>query len=401
MIFKKSLQFRDLSEGSGFYCCMKPLVCLILINFLWVAPSFGYTRKANPGPWGELTVSNIYLEAPDSVIDVSGKPDPVPRWTFPNSSATLVKDLLIKSGVDLALVERLISSDHLKISGSEIVIYPKLEDLLQIKGVVRDKLYTEISKYPQNDYYTDPVFILSGDVEEWLSEASLNANQKDVVRQMVWHRGNALVFSNVGILLSYAQNNEEIKNTLRAITRCMSLVVTKKFPLKPEQREVFMNYWIGNQAESPRMTFIKSVSKEKDLNDNIDIMHFLPAIMRERLYTFPSIKDGAKGRLPDCHWTSLNFFNLSPRDYYRNTSMAAIQLTQAYNQVSAPYQFGDVLCFTDNGEGLHTCVYIADNIVLTKNGENILAPWVLLTLEDVSKIYKRSATTQIQGYRLK
>jgi hypothetical protein len=380
---------------------MKPLVCLILINFLWVAPSFGYTRKANPGPWGELTVSNIYLEAPDSVIDVSGKPDPVPRWTFPNSSATLVKDLLIKSGVDLALVERLISSDHLKISGSEIVIYPKLEDLLQIKGVVRDKLYTEISKYPQNDYYTDPVFILSGDVEEWLSEASLNANQKDVVRQMVWRRGDALVFSNVGILLSYAQNNEEIKNTLRAITRCMSLVVTKKFPLKPEQREVFLNYWIGNQAESPRMTFIKSVSKEKDLNDNIDIMHFLPAIMRERLYTFPSIKDGAKGRLPDCHWTSLNFFNLSPRDYYRNTSMATIQLTQAYNQVSAPYQFGDVLCFTDNGEGLHTCVYIADNIVLTKNGENILAPWVLLTLEDVSKIYKRSATTQIQGYRLK
>ncbi len=380
---------------------MKSLVCLILINFLWVAPVFGYTRKANPGPWGELTVSNIYLEAPDSVIDVAGKPDPVPRWTFPNSSATLVKDLLIKSGVDLALVERLISSDHLKISGAEIVIYPKLEDLLQIKGVVRDRLYAEISKYPQNEYYTDPVFILSGDVEEWLLETTLNANQKDLVRQLVWRRGDALVFSNVGILLSYAQNNEEIKNTLRTITRCMSLVVTHKFPLKPEQREVFLNYWIGNQAESPRMTFVKSVSKEKDLNDNIDIMHFLPVIMRERLYTFPSIKDGAKGRLPDCHWTSLNFFNLSPRDYYRNTSMAAIQLTQAYNQVSAPYQFGDVLCFTDNGEGLHTCVYIADNIVLTKNGENILAPWVLLTLEDVSKIYKRSPTTQSQAYRLK
>jgi hypothetical protein len=380
---------------------MKSLVCLILINFLWVAPVFGYTRKANPGPWGELTVSNIYLEAPDSVIDVAGKPDPVPRWIFPNSSTTLVKDLLIKSGVNLALVERLTSSDYLKISGTEIVIYPKLEDLLQIKGIVRDKLYTEISKYPQNEYYADPVFILSGDVEEWLLETTLNANQKDLVRQLVWRRGDALVFSNVGILLSYAQNNEEIKNTLRAITRCMSLVVTKKFPLKSEQREVFLNYWIGNQAESPRMTFIKSVSKEKDLNDNIDIMHFLPAIMRERLYTFPSIKDGAKGRLPDCHWTSLNFFNLSPRDYYRNTSMAAIQLTQAYNQVSAPYQFGDVLCFTDNGEGLHTCVYIADNIVLTKNGENILAPWVLLTLEDVSKIYKRSPTTQIQGYRLK
>ncbi len=380
---------------------MNSVVCLILINFLWVAPLFGYTRQANPGPWGELVISNIYLEAPDSVIDIAGKPDPVPRWTFPGLSVSMVKDLLIQSGVDLTLVERLTSSTQLKSSGAEIVIYPKLEDLLQIKGAVRDKLYTEIAKYPQNDYYTDPVFILSGDVEEWLVEATLNANQKDVVRQLVWHRGNALVFSNVGVLLGYAQNGEEIKNTLRAITRCMSLVVSKKFPLKQDQREAFLRYWIGNQPESPRMTFIKAISRETDINDTVDIMHFLPVIMREKLYTFPSLRDGVKGRLPDCHWTSLNFFNLSPRDYYRSTSLAAIQLTQAYNQVSGPYQFGDVLCYTDNGEGLHTCVYIADNIVLTKNGENILAPWVLLTIEDVSKIYKRSPTTQIQAYRLK
>ena len=380
---------------------MNSLVCLVLINFLWVAPLFGYTKQANPGPWGELLVSDIYLEAPDSVIEVAGKPDPVPRWTFPGLSASMVKDLLIQSGVDLALVERLTSSTQLNTSGAEIIVYPKLEDLLQIKGAVRDKLYTEISKYPQNDYYTDPVFILAGDVEEWLAEATLNANQKNAVRQLVWHRGNALVFSNVGVLLSYAQSGEEIKNTLRAITRCMSLVVSKKFPIKEGQRETFLRYWIGNQPESPRMTFIKAVAKENDLNDTVDIMHFLPVIMREKLYTFPSLKDGAKGRLPDCHWTSLNFFNLTARDYYRSTSLAAIQLTQAYNQVSGPYQFGDVLCYTDNGEGLHTCVYIADNIVLTKNGENILAPWVLLTIEDVSKIYKRSPTTQIQAYRLK
>ena len=380
---------------------MNSLVCLLLINFLWVAPLLGYTKQANPGPWGELMVSNIYLEAPDSVIDIVGKPDPVPRWTFPGLSVTMVKDLLIQSGVDLALVERLTSSAQCKTIATDTIIFPKLEDLLQIKGAVRDKLYTEISRYPQNDYYTDPVFILSDDVEEWLSEATLNASQKDMVRQLVWHRGKALVFSNVGLLLSYAQTAEEIKNTLRAITRCMSLVVSKKFPLKLDQRETFLRYWIGNQPESPRMIFIKAIAKENDINDTVDIMHFLPVIMREKLYTFPSLKDGVKGRLPDCHWTSLNFFNLSPSDYYRNTSLAAIQLTQAYNQVSAPYQFGDVLCYTDNGEGLHTCVYIADNIVLTKNGENILAPWVLLTIEDVSKIYKRSPTTQIQGYRLK
>ena len=374
---------------------------LLLINFLWVTALLGYSRPGNPGPWGEFVISNIYLEAPDAVIEVAGKPDPVPRWTFSGSSVSMVKEILINAGVELALVERLISSSQLKASGTEIIVYPKLEDLLQIKGIVRDKLYSEISKHPQNEYYTDPVFILSGNVEEWLAEATLNASQKDVVRQLVWHRGNALVFSNVGVLLNYAQSSEEIKNTLRAITRCMSLVVSEKFPLKPEQRETFLRYWLGNQPESPRTVFIKAIAKETDINSSVDILHFLPVIMREKLYTFPSLKDAAKGRMPDCHWTSLNFFNLSARDYYRNTSLAAIQLTQSYNQVSAPYQFGDVLCFTDNGDGLHTCVYIADDIVLTKNGENILSPWVLLKIDDVSKIYKRTPTTQIQGYRLK
>ena len=380
---------------------MKFYAKLVIVSYFAVINLCAWTKPGNPGPWGELIVSNIYLEAPDSVIEVVGKPDPVPRWTFPRTSLSVVKETLLQAGVDAVLVNRLTSSPQMVVNQSDIIIYPKLEDLLQIKGVVRDKLYTEIAKYPQNDYYADPIFILSDDVDEWLKETSLNDKQKEIFKQLTWHRANALVFSNAGLLMSYATTSEEIKSTLKAITRCMSLVVSQKFPIKPSQRGIFLNYWFAGQPESPRMTFIKAISKEEDINDTVDVMHFLPVIMRERLYTFPSLRDGAKGRLPDCHWTSLNFFNLTPRDYYRNTSLAAVQLTQSYNPVSAPYQFGDILCYIDNGEGLHTCVYIADNIVLTKNGENILSPWVMLTIEDVSKIYKRTPTTTIQGYRLK
>lgn len=382
----------------------------MIVNLRYLLPILGvfgminlsaYTHPGNSGPWGELIISDIYLEAPNSVIDVVGKPDPVPRWTFSRTSVTTVKDILIQAGVEMSLVARLTTAPQLVMNGTDVIIFPKTEDLLEIKGQVRDKLYSEIAKFPLNEYYADPVFILSGDVEEWLSETSLNAEQKNLFRQLTWHRGEALVFSNVGLLLQCAKTNLEIDNTLRAITRCMSLVVSEKFPLKPEQREPFLKYWFANQPESPRMTFIKAISKENDINDSVDILHFLPVLIREKAYTFPSLKDGMKGRLPDCHWTSLNFFNLTAKDYYRNTSLAAIQLTQSYDPVQAPYQFGDVLCYIDKGEGLHTCVYIADEIVLTKNGENILAPWVLLYIKDVSKIYKRSPTTLIQGYRLK
>ena len=124
--------------------------------------------------------------------------------------------------------------------------------------------------------------------------------------------------------------------------------------------------------------------------------------MRQRAYTFPEIGLGLKGRFPDCHWTSLNFFNIVPRDYFLDTRLAAAYLMENYAAVDASaYRFGDVLCFLDGGEGLHTCVYVADDIVLTKNGDGILAPWVLMQVKDVDSIYRRSPSTRIQGYRLR
>ena len=74
---------------------------------------------------------------------------------------------------------------------------------------------------------------------------------------------------------------------------------------------------------------------------------------------------------------------------------------QAYATVEAPYRYGDILCFLEGGEGLHTCVYVADDIVFTKNGDSILAPWVLMQVKDVEAIYRRSPDTRIQGFRLK
>ena len=359
------------------------------------------TWEGHPGPWGELIISSMYLEAPNSVIDVIPKPNSVTRWAFPGNTASGVKSIFIKAGLQGALIETLTSSPKLVQNGNDVLIYPELTDLLQMSGAARDALYAEIAKHEQNEHYFDPVYILSGDVAEWLEKSNLSKEQKDIVGKLVWHRGEVLVFSDISALLGQADSKEEIENTIRAVTRNRTLLVSQKFPLKNIDRNTFLNYWFSNQPETPRMTFIKAISNETALNDSVDVLHYLPVIMREKAYTYPSIKDGLKGRMPDCHWTSLNFFNLVPREYYRNTKLAAMQLTESYDPVSPPYHFGDVLCYIENGNGLHTCVYIADDIVLTKNGENILSPWVLLYISDVSKIYKRSAATTIQGYRLK
>jgi hypothetical protein len=284
-------------------------------------------------------------------------------------------------------------------TNGNVSLYPELNDLLSLNQEVRSALYSELAKFAENEYHHDPVFVLGNDVEDWLEDAPLNLEQKDLFKKFLWKRGNALVFSDIRILLTLAKNSEEVMNVFRAVTRVRSLLVELRIPLKTNRQD-FMDYWSAGQTDSRRLTFLKAIT-ERRAPQAVDITHFLPALMRERIYTFPDIELGLKGRFPDCHWTSLNFFNHAPRDYFLDTRLAAAHLMENYTPVEAPYHFGDVLCFLDKGEGIHTCVYIADDIILTKNGDGILAPWVLMQIKDVDSIYRRSSDTRIQGYRLK
>lgn len=355
--------------------------------------------KARPGPWGELEVRSIYMEAPDSLLAAVAKPNSVTRWVFEQTTENAVRALLQRCGVPAPVGERLLDPARRIVSGNVLSLYPSPEDLVAIPAAARSLLYQELAKSPANEYQRDPVFILGGDLEDWLADNGLSEAQKELFRKLVWKRGDALVFSDIQALLTLAKNSDEVRATFRAVTRVRSLVVELHLPLKTDRRE-FIEYWAAGQTDAPRLTFINAITQRR-AKQTVDITHFLPSLMRQRAYTFPEMELGLKGRFPDCHWTSLNFFNLTPKDFYLDTRLAAAQLVENYATVEAPYRYGDVLCFLDEGEGLHTCVYVADDIVLTKNGDSILAPWALMQIKDVEAIYRRSPSTRIQGYRLK
>lgn len=354
---------------------------------------------AKPGPWGQLEVRAVYLEPPDSLLAVIAKPNSVTRWTFDQMTDQGVRALLGRVAVPANVIEHLLSPGRIIVSGNSVSLYPQVEDLTALSAEVRSALYLELAKYPANEYQRDPVFILGGDIDDWLSETALTAPQQELMRKLLWRRGGAIVFSDIQALLTLAKGPQDVSNIFRTVTRVRSLVVELQLPLKGD-RKAFLDYWSAGQTDAPRLTFINAITQRR-APQTVDITHFLPSLMRQRAYTFPEMEFGLKGRFPDCHWTSLNFFNLTPKDFYLDTRLAAEHLLNNYATIDAPYHYGDVLCFLDNGEGLHTCVYIADDIVLTKNGDSILAPWALMQLKDVDSVYRRSANTRIQGYRLK
>ncbi len=351
------------------------------------------------GPWGQLEVRSVYLEPPEALLAVVAKPSAVTRWTFEQTTIGGVRTILVKSGVPDPVIARLMNPVRLVESGNSIILLPAREDLVALTQEVRSALYLELAKSPANEYQCDPVFVLGGDVDDWLEGVSLTSEQRALFRQLLWRRGSAVVFSDFQALLALAKNPEEVNAVFRTLTRVRSLVIGLRLPLTVN-RAAFVDYWTADQVGTPRLAFIRAVTQRR-AQQTIDITHFLPSAFRLRVYSFPELELGLKGRLPDCHWTSLNFFNAEPKDMYLDTRQAAEHLLKDYVAVDAPYRYGDVLCFLDGGEGLHTCVHVVDDIVLTKNGDSILAPWTLMQLKDVDEVYRRSPSTRIQAYRLK
>lgn len=384
MSFRSSLRFALISA-----------LCLGAAGVFAAEPAW----VAKKGPWGELQVRTVYLEPPENILAIVSKPSSVTRWTFEQTTEKGVREIMEKAGLPAAVIGRLLSPTQLVSSGNSLVVLPKVEDLVAISQEARSALYAELAKSVANEYQRDPVFIHGGDIDDWLAETELTKPQEEMLRKLLWRRGSALVFSDIQALLTLAKNSDEIAAVFRTITRIRSLLVELKLPLK-EGRAEFIDYWSAGSLNAERAPFLVAITRRR-APQMIDITQFLPTLARRRVYTFPTAAMGLKGRLPDCHWTSLNFFEEEPKDLYLDSAKASEHLLSGYVAIDPPFKFGDVLCFLDNGEGLHTCVQVADDIVLTKNGESILAPWTFMLLKDVEDVYRRSANTRVQGYRLK
>jgi hypothetical protein len=192
----------------------------------------------------------------------------------------------------------------------------------------------------------------------------------------------------------------EAHDLFKTMTRTRSLVLRLKVTASDDYTEV-VRYWSGTNRNKDIASIVLS-AVETERIDRLVCVHLLPSLARRYLYSYPPTELAILGRMPDCHWTSLNFFNFTPREYYLDTRLASLHVLEDYDKVAPPYIFGDVLMFmTSDGNALHSCVYIADDIIYTKNGENMAAPWLLMKIGDVKRIYSHLGQTGVQGYRLK
>ena len=116
--------------------------------------------------------------------------------------------------------------------------------------------------------------------------------------------------------------------------------------------------------------------------------HVFPATVCPRA-AFTSFPMPPKAGDPamDCHWSSLNFFNEQPDDRLGNPGYAAGILTKNYYPVQNPPPTATSSCWWMKNNGMHSAVYVADDIVFTKNGNNHQQPRMLMRTENLIARY--------------
>ncbi len=356
-----------------------------------------------PGPWGRVSYYYFYLEAPDHVVAQFPLPNPVTRWIFDAKEFDGIAPMLKKAGMDPVRVDQLLEMRRVLRDDRHAFVFPTVADVENLTPEARVTIYTELARNPANTFYHSPVFFLADSVEEWAEEANLPENIVERISHLAYKSGNALVFSDIPLLLSHAGSVAEARLIMQKLTRVRTLMARLELGDEDSIPDL-LNYWstglkLRRKEIAPLMESIVHTEGVKYL----DMLHLLPPLPRKLLYTFPDMSYATEGRMPDCHWSSLNFFNLKPQQYLLDSRLATSLVKQDFDKVEPPYRYGDVLMFiSSEGHALHSATYLADDLAFTKNGSNMLAPWLLMRLPDLEKLYNVAADkTHIVAFRHK
>lgn len=175
-----------------------------------------------------------------------------------------------------------------------------------------------------------------------------------------------------------------IRTISRRGTLLMKLLVTAESDIDALDR-----YWNYDGNSRELRPLFESLARVPG-GCRIDVTHLLPPFARKRLYSFPR-PGGGDPLAPkrDCHWTALNFFNDPPDDRFCDPQQVKQTLDTEYVKVdSGPGRLGDILVlFHPGGEALHSAVYVADDVVFTKNGGASTQPWIYMRLGDMQDYY--------------
>jgi len=351
-----------------------------------------------PGPWGTLEYRRLVLEPPEEYVDLRDAAPRKIRWFFKGMSRTQVEQFLATLGLSGSQLATLNGTWMESATGT--YLDPSDEFVWNLSAEARARLYGLLGESEENERQSNPYRYRADKVEEWFAHSNLRPETLKMVRHCLYQRGTGVAFADMDIVSAKLPDDAERVRLLSVLTRRLALQVRLRIAENEDVRPL-AEYWdVGGRSREILPT-LESLARYPG-GGTVSIFVLLPRFARMLLNTYPVASLGGSTVVQNCHWTSLNFFRETANDSFATVAGATKELVENFYEIVAKPRLGDVLAFTEpNGGVIHTCVYVADDIVFTKNGISMATPWVLQPLADVSAYYTGSAAMRIRIYRPK
>jgi hypothetical protein len=357
------------------------------------APAPAVSRDVASGPWGALSVTPVVVSPPLEYVAADwGRTREPDTWYFPGTSTEVLDAFLASTGLSADQAARLRSAarPHPGIRGLSITPDPELVRTLSPE--IRGRLYTQLARTPLNFDQANSFRFFGTSADEWLGGTLISPRTRQLVDSLIYRDGQFLNFADPEAIRTAVGEIEELRRLAKALLRQATVLVRLSVHHESEV-EALADYWGRGGRRLDLRPLLESVAGAGP-GASIDIVHLLPNFARHHLYRYPKIStaDYSKPLLANCLWTSLNFFRLEPDGRFLDVRVALETLKRDYYIVEHGYQLGDIVGFVDDeGDLFHVAVYLADDLLFTKNGTSPMAPWTIVTTDYLKGYYQRRA----------
>jgi hypothetical protein len=344
-----------------------------------------------PGPWGELYTVPFTIAAPDEQLPVYAIESGGTHWLFKNFTVSELSNLL--ESTDLQPEQRAALLDpavaHAGTAGIELT--PPADMVVALPPMARQAIYRQLAQFPENR--TALYFIHKSTLNDRFKDSGVAEDTLSLFHSLCCEHGEYLVFSGLPAMLAQLRDAEEKLHFLKALTRQKTMLIRLRVTHRSELAGL-VSYWGKGDWTPTVRAIIESVERVPG-GSFMSVLPLLPPMPAGEAYFYPLVpKNSAAGPAPirDCHWTSLNFFRETPDSDSSHPDYFAREIAANYYPITSDPRYGDVLVMAKpDGEIVHSAVFIADEIVFTKNGSTAIYPWMFSTVTDLVKQYSFQA----------
>lgn len=353
-----------------------------------------------PGPWGRLSFSTIMIEPPEAVVPLVSSEPHLPQWWFARYTDAKLQSLWQEAGLSEAERQQLNAPENRSVSEAGIRVQPTEQIVLALRPAARGKIYTVLSEFPENIAQHEPFRFRADSIDDWFLDSDLAPETIQLTKQLIYERSGIAFFSDQDLVLSRLPSSAERIRYLKALSRKPALLLQLNVE-HGANAEALAQYWGRGRRAKDLEPLIASVAR-RPAGGSLDVVHLLPRFPRSMLYTYPMPGDRETGDAYDCHWTSFNFYGTDPDDRFTDINFVKQALNTDYYPVGGEPMLGDVILFVRPGNVvIHSCVFVADDIVFTKNGPGFSVPWMLSHLAQVVAFYGRGQEMELRRFRPK